>query len=214
MPKQVDHKERRDEMLEAVWRVVARDGLEAVTIRGIARETDWSTGGLGHYFRDKDDILGSALRLAYERATQRRERKLGGLRGLPALFVLTLDNLPLDDERELETKFLLNYWSRAIRGQEIVTARRQEPFLIQQLTSYIQEVQDDGVISTEHTAEDCAEVLLGLIDGFSLHALLDPVRLTRERQVELVEGVIDRMTVTGPGTTRRVMREAGERGNA
>ena len=65
MPKEVDHDQRREELLEAVWRVIARDGMEGTTIRAIAKETGWSTGVLAHYFGDKDDIISSALRLAY-----------------------------------------------------------------------------------------------------------------------------------------------------
>ena len=116
MPKDVDHDERREELLEAVWRVVARDGIERATIRVIAKETAWSSGVLAHYFADKDDIIESALRLMYERIAARWDEKLAGLSGLRALHELVLDNLPLDDERELETKFLMNYWSREIRG--------------------------------------------------------------------------------------------------
>lgn len=116
MPKDVDHDERREELAESVWRVVARGGLEGATIRGIARETGWSAGALAHYFADKDDILESALRIAYERITARWDSRLDGLSGIAALRELVLDSLPLDDERELETKFLMNYWSRAIRG--------------------------------------------------------------------------------------------------
>ena len=42
MPKDVDHDARREELLEAVWRVIARDGMERATIRAIAKETGWS----------------------------------------------------------------------------------------------------------------------------------------------------------------------------
>ncbi|HEY7075876.1 MAG TPA: TetR family transcriptional regulator, partial [Solirubrobacteraceae bacterium] len=95
MPKDVDHDERREELLEAVWRVIARDGLERATIRSLAAETGWSSGVLAHYFADKDDILGSALRLAYDRIRARWAAKLDGLSGAEALYELVLDNLPL-----------------------------------------------------------------------------------------------------------------------
>jgi AcrR family transcriptional regulator len=194
MPKDVDHDERREELLESVWRVVARDGLEGATIRGMARETGWSAGVLAHYFADKDDILESALRLAYERIATRWAAKLDGLSGIAALRELVLDNLPLDDQREIETKFLMNYWSRAIRGGDgLPRPAHTGPTLIDRLTAFVREGQEAGEIALDETAEDIAERLLGLIDGFSLHALLDPDRLTRERQVALVEAELDRM---------------------
>jgi AcrR family transcriptional regulator len=195
MPKDVDHDERREELLEAVWRVVARDGIERATIRVMAKETGWSSGVLAHYFADKDDIIGSALRLMYERIAVRWDEKLAGLSGLRALHELVLDNLPLDDERELETKFLMNYWSREIRGgNHGPPPNRRAPMLIDLLTALTREAQEAGEIAPEEAAEDIAERLLGLIDGFSLHTLLDPERLTRERQVALVQQEFDRLT--------------------
>jgi AcrR family transcriptional regulator len=205
MPKDVDHDERRAELLEAVWHVVARDGMERATIRAIAKETGWSSGVLAHYFADKDDIIGSALRLMYERIAARWDEKLAGLSGIRALHELVVDNLPLDDERELETKFLMNYWSREIRGgNHQPPPIRRAPMLIDLLTTLTRESQDAGEIRSDEAAEDIAERLLGLIDGFSLHTLLDPERLTRERQVALVQQEFDRLNGgTGNAPTER-----------
>jgi AcrR family transcriptional regulator len=204
MPKDVDHDERREELLEAVWRVIARDGLERATIRTIAKETGWSSGVLAHYFTDKDEILVSALRLAYERIAARWEVKLADLTGIRALHELVLDNLPLDDQRELETKFLMNYWSRAIRdGDGVPRPERRGPQLIDLLSELVREGQEAGEIVGDEAPEDLAERLLGLIDGFSLHALLDPQRLTRERQIALVQQEFDRLSTTNPTTRSR-----------
>ena len=63
MPKDVDHDERREELLEAVWRRDrARRASRARRCAAWPQETGWSTGVLAHYFADKDDIIGSALR--------------------------------------------------------------------------------------------------------------------------------------------------------
>src|SRR5579884_1412256 len=155
MPKEVDHDERRAELLEAVWRVIARDGMEGTTIRGIAKETGWSTGVLSHYFADKGDIIGSALRLAYERIAARWDEKLEGLTGLRALYELVLDNLPLDDERQLETKLLMNYWSLMIRGSELTPRpRRRGPLLIDLLTRLVRDGQEAGEIRPDEAPQD------------------------------------------------------------
>ncbi len=195
MPKDVDHDERREELLEAVWRLVAREGIEGATMRGMAQETGWSTGVLAHYFADKDDIIGSALRLAYDRIAARWAVKLDGLTGMRALHELMLDNLPLDEQREIETKFLMNYWSRLIRGdQTIPRPAWRGKLLIVMLTDLAREGQQAGEIRRDEAPEDIAERLLGLIDGFSLHALLDPQRLTPQRQIALVEQELQRLS--------------------
>ena len=44
VPKIVDHEHRRQELVEAVWRVIGRVGIDGVTIREIAVESGYSTG--------------------------------------------------------------------------------------------------------------------------------------------------------------------------
>jgi len=201
MPKTVDRLERREELLAAVWRVIARGGLERATIRTIAEETGWSTGVLAHYFADKEDILASALQLSHERIVARWDEKLAGLRGLAALRELVLDNLPLDDERELETRFHFSYWTRLLTREDLVAAQwRQGPELVDRLTALVREARALGEIEPGVPSADVGERLLALIDGLSLHALLNPERLTRGRQVAIVEQEFEHIA-TGDGGT-------------
>jgi AcrR family transcriptional regulator len=200
MPKAVDRSERREVLLAAVWRVIARDGLERATIRTLAEETGWSTGVLAHYFADKEDILASALQLSHERIVARWDEKLEGLRGLAALRELVLDNLPLDDERELETRFHFNYWTRLLTHDGRAAAQwRQGPELVDRLTVLVEEARGLGEIEPGVPSADVAERLLALIDGLSLHGLLNPERLTRERQVAIVEQEFEQMAMRMEG---------------
>lgn len=188
MPKKVNVDERRADLLVAVWNVIARDGLDKATVRALARETGKSAGTLAHYFTDKDDVLVSALQLSHERIAARWEEKLSGLRGLKALRELVLDNLPLDDDRDLETRLALNYWVRAVTQKSLASSLwRKGPKLIDRLITLVREAQQLEEIRADETAENIAERLHALIDGFSLHALLYPERLSRERIEVLME---------------------------
>ena len=188
MPKKVNIDERRADLLVAVWNVIARDGLENTTVRTLARETGRSAGTLAHYFTDKDDVLVSALQLSHERIAARWEEKLDGLKGLKALRELVLDNLPLDDDRDLETRLALAYWSRVVTKESNVSSQwRKGPKLIDRLIALVHEGQQLREIRNDETAEDIAERLHALIDGFSLHSLLYPERLSRERIERLME---------------------------
>ncbi len=53
--------------------------------------------------------------------------------------------------------------------------------------------QQAGEIRSDEAPEDIAERLLGLIDGFSLHALLNRERLSPERQIALIQREFDRL---------------------
>src|SRR5487761_1603195 len=114
MPKIVDWDARRDEILSATWRVIARDGIAGATIRAIAREANCSPGILAHYFDDKADILGSALVMSHRRVGARMEAAAEGLTGLAALRVVMLEALPLDPQRDLEAQIEISFWGRAL----------------------------------------------------------------------------------------------------
>src|ERR1700752_2674735 len=112
MPKIVNWDDRRDEILSATWRVIARDGIARATIRAIAREASCSPGILAHYFDDKADILGSALLMSHRRVAARMDAGTAGVSGLDALRVVMLEALPLDERRDLEAQIEISFWGR------------------------------------------------------------------------------------------------------
>ena len=63
MPKQVDHEERRQTILEALFRIAARDGLGAASIRAVAAEAGIPAPQVQYYFGTKGRLLDGALDL-------------------------------------------------------------------------------------------------------------------------------------------------------
>ena len=53
--------ERKQEVLEAVWRAILNRGLDRTSIREIAAELGATTGTVSHYFRSRDEIMLFAL---------------------------------------------------------------------------------------------------------------------------------------------------------
>ena len=188
MPKIVDHEERREEVITAVWRVIARDGLESSTIRAIAKETGASAGILAHYFEDKDDILTYALKLSHRRIRERQNNKLNGLTGLEALKALVLDNLPLDEERELETRLEISYWARSLTRAEVAKVQRAEAAILhKRMVTLVLEAQGLGEIEKNQSPEMIVERLHALIDGLSLRALIHRERVSKETQTAIID---------------------------
>jgi len=188
LPKIVDHEERREEVITAVWRVIARDGLESSTIRAIAKETGASAGILAHYFEDKDDILTYALKLSHRRIRERQNNKLNGLTGLEALKALVLDNLPLDEERELETRLEISYWARSLTRAEVAKVQRAEAAILhKRMVTLVLEAQGLGEIEKNQSPEMIVERLHALIDGLSLRALIHRERVSKETQTAIID---------------------------
>jgi AcrR family transcriptional regulator len=192
MPKKVDHDARREELVLAAWRVIAARGIDEVTIREIARESGYSSGVLAHYFENKDDLLAHALQLSHTRIRKRYDAEVETPVAADALKAILLDNLPLDEQRELETRIEMSFWARALRNEALHEIQEYESETLRVLLrELVEKAQAEGRISTEHEMEETIELLGAVIDGVSLHALLYPDRLPAEKQARVMEFALE-----------------------
>ena len=192
MPKIVDWDARRDEILSATWRVIARDGLARATIRAIAREASCSPGILAHYFDDKADILGSALVMSHKRVAARMDAGTAGLSGLDALKVVMLEALPLDERRDLEAQIEISFWGRALGTAELRELQHSEfDHLCARLRRHLKEADEAGELAGSVDIGLATHQLVVLIDGLSAERVLYPGRVTSQRQVQMLETLLD-----------------------
>ncbi|MFE7424826.1 MULTISPECIES: TetR/AcrR family transcriptional regulator [unclassified Streptomyces] len=61
MPKIVDHEQRRRRLVEAVWALAVRGGIEQVTLRKVADEAGVSMGQVQHYYSSMQALIRDAL---------------------------------------------------------------------------------------------------------------------------------------------------------
>ena len=113
MPKRVDHDLRRHEIIGSVWRLIADEGIDAVTTRRIAEVTGYSNGLLRYYFPGKDSVITEAYRYVVE-ATDIRAALSTTERGMAGLRTLAEEIMPLDDVRRAEARVALAFWQRAL----------------------------------------------------------------------------------------------------
>ncbi|GHE09414.1 TetR/AcrR family transcriptional regulator [Klenkia taihuensis] len=197
MPKIVDHAERRREVLDATWRVIARAGLDAATTRAIAEEAGYSIGVLTHYFSDKQDILVSAHRLAFARA---RDRILVATRdsaGVTALRLAMLEALPLDDERFVEAQVDVSFlgqsvgnaYLRGIRSASYEGSRRL-------WRGFLDQAAAAGELAEDADLPRLVDDVVGMVDSLSIQAIVDPGHMTPDHQVLLVDRFLERIART------------------
>ncbi len=191
MPKIVDWDARKDEILGATWRVIARDGIANATIRAIAREADSSPGILAHYFADKADILGSALVMSHRRVGARMDAAAEGLSGLAALRVVMLEALPLDERRDLEAQIEISFWGRALGASELRDLQHSEfDRLCGRLHRHLEQARERGELGPAVDLGLATHQLVVLIDGLSAQRVLYPDRVTPRRQVEMLDALL------------------------
>jgi AcrR family transcriptional regulator len=203
MPKIVDWDERRDEILSATWRVIARDGIAGATIRAIAKEANCSRGILGHYFDDKADILGSALVHSHRRVGARMAQASAGLAGLDALRVVMLEALPLDERRDLEAQIEISFWGRALGNAQMRELQHSEfDRLRATLRGHLEEAAQQGELASGCDLDLATHQLIVLIDGLSAQRVLYPDRVTPERQVEMLDRLLRALRPPESGADR------------
>jgi len=92
MPKVVDHDVQRLKFAEAAMSLIARHGLEGVTMRAVAAEAGLSYGSLFHYFKSKDELLMHVIRHSTTLQTKRVNEYVSQYSGLKALEHLLCDD--------------------------------------------------------------------------------------------------------------------------
>ena len=196
MPKIVDHAERRREVLDATWRVIGREGLEAATVRRIAAEAGCSIGVLAHYFADKEDILISAHQLAFARARQRILDATRDRTGLAALRSAVLEALPLDAERHLEAQVDVSFLGQTVGNphlREVRSASNAGSRLL--WGSFVSQAQQAGEVLASEDPELVVDEILALVESLSIQALINPERTSPEHQLLLVDRLLSRISV-------------------
>ena len=92
MPKIVDHDIQRVKFAEAAMSLIARHGLEGVTMRAVAAEAGLSYGSLFHYFKSKDELLMHVIRHSTALQSRRINEYASQQSGLKALEHLLCDD--------------------------------------------------------------------------------------------------------------------------
>jgi TetR/AcrR family transcriptional repressor of bet genes len=189
VPRIVDHEQRREELAAAVWRLASRDGLEAVTIRGVSAEAGWSTGALHHYFSDKEELLLFAFRTIADRVGRRVDAVRESAREpLELLRELLAIGLPLDAERCDETRVWFAFLGLALTRPALARAQGAAYGQWRRLVaSALEEAQRVGELDAAVDPAREAAGLVALVDGLAVQAMFEPSGPSAERQLELLD---------------------------
>ena len=173
MPKIVDHDERRQELVDATWRIIARLGIEGATMREIALEAGFANGALRPYFSTKDTLLEFAFSHVFNRTNERVAKVTEGKAGLLALRAFCAEVLPLDEERVNEARIVIAFWQKAINDPQKAEIHQQsmEEWLTT-LRRYLAEAREAGDVSAAVDDATLAMQLLNMLLGAQIGAAL------------------------------------------
>ncbi|ASR36231.1 TetR family transcriptional regulator [Prauserella marina] len=191
MPRLVDHDQRRQAIAEAVRRIAADRGLEAVSLGQVAAEAGISKGLVQHYFPSKDDMLRYATTTLRERV---HDQLPGGKP--PRLRDVVVALLPLDDDARAEALVANAFLSRALKD-DTIAARFRAGYtqLHELLATTIAGEQQEGTLASDLSPRHEADLLLALVAGLGDTLLLG--HRDSEEVIALLEGHLARLAVTG-----------------
>lgn len=193
MPKVVDHQARRHEITGIAARLIARGGLEAATIREIARESGYSKGVIEHYFDNKQELIAGALDWANRQYERRVAKSTEGLRGIPAMRKRIEATLPFTSAMSDEWKVRLVFWSMAAIDAELGASQQKRfKLAVERFEKDLLEAIADGELDSELDATREARHLVNSITGISTATLHSPSLYTRNFLRIEADSLVDR----------------------
>lgn len=190
MPARTDHDARRRDVTDAVWRVLARTGFAGLSLRAVATELDATTGLLTHYFPSKRALVGHALDVVHERTDQllRDEPTQPGLAALRARLRAVL---PTTEEDIVLSRIWVSFWDLALADEEFSgrEARRYTRWR-DKLRPHVLDALERRELRPADP-EDVLDTLTSFTHGLVVQALFDPARFPPDRQVAVLDSVLD-----------------------
>lgn len=201
MPKQVDHRERREQIAHALWRVVDRDGWSKATLREVAREAGISLGQLQHYFSSRTPMLTFAMEFAAEATSERVEQGMTALGSAPhprqVLRLVLAEMLPLRPESRASSRMNAAYVLEALHDESLrakaCAGLRDGRAMVEQL---IRQAIADGQIPADRDPGIETDLILALT-GFTPLLELDVIR--PQAALDAIDAHLDRLFAGGDG---------------
>ena len=167
MPKQVDHRERRESIAHALWTIVDRQGWARASMREVAREAGVSLGHLQHYFSSRAQMLIFAMDFAADRTSDRVTRGIAALDQPPhpreVLRVVLVERLPLQPDARATSRMNAAYVLEALHDptlhQQVAVGLRDGRAMVERL---IRQAMDHGQIPPDRDPTIETDLILAL----------------------------------------------------
>jgi AcrR family transcriptional regulator len=194
VPKIVDHEARREEIIEAVWRLAARRGFGALNMRNLAAEVGFTNGALARYFPTKSAILRAAMERANAATDARAARAIGDQDGLEAFRKLCVEIMPLDDTRLDEARVIIGFWNYAIGDDDLIAVFDQAMSRWRdRMHFYLRNAAKAGEIASADDLDRFLDLVMATLMGLQVNAIFAAALTTPDRQMRILDDLIARL---------------------
>ncbi|MDH3817573.1 MAG: TetR/AcrR family transcriptional regulator [Actinomycetota bacterium] len=200
MPKIVDRVERRAAIAAAAAGAIADEGIEAVTMKGIAARAGVTTGAVTHYFNDKDEVILAAL--LFVDAAMRSRLDVAFERS-ESLVDALLAALPNDPASRRDWRVWRVFTDAASRSDLLMSHYREANAAWLDTAMHVLAEQLE-----RRPDERDAQLVVAVVDSIGDTASADPTSWPQERQRQLIQHCLGRLevvddSVPAPSSARR-----------
>ncbi|KQO64929.1 TetR/AcrR family transcriptional regulator [Curtobacterium sp. Leaf261] len=194
MPKLVDHDARRQEIIDATWRLVARNGIRATTMREIARESGVGNGSLTPYFANKEEILTATFQYVFTLADGHISELVGDKTGLAALGATFMAQSVRTEEQMRIARIIVPFFDMATNDPALA-ALHQEMLVPwrRAYSEHLRTAMDSGEARADLDVEGVVDELIVLVTGIQVLALLRSYPDAQERHDRVLDQIIGRL---------------------
>ena len=195
MPKVVNHDERRRELGIALLEVLAKDGIDGVSVRTVAAQAGWSRGVIEHYFPTRDDLLLYAYRLALHREYELAMKEPVGDDPLDRLLSVLIRALPIDVESSLDYRIFLGLLGRLADNPELAASLASDHAEYEaRVVEATEAAIEAGAIRAAMPADALARYLTTYLDGLTVGCALRLTEADREGLDRRIRAFIEALT--------------------
>jgi len=190
MPRRRDVGAQREKLSDAVWAVLARDGLPGLTLRAVAAEAGCTTGLVLHTFADKRALLRHARELLHERTLRSADAAQGASTdSFGALRAVVRQALSTTEEKREIARVWVGFLAAATADDELRALHvEHNRAFVRRLEHLIGAARPDlrRAEITHH-----AVGIVALVEGLNALAAADPATYSAHRQTTAVDRVIE-----------------------
>ena len=182
----------REEVAEAAWRVILRDGLHKASIRAIAQELAATTGVVTYHFHDKAELLLFALDRLGNAILRNMEAALAGATGIERVRRILRTTLPLGPQEVSGWRLWISFVGLAMSNKRLREEhQRRLDILTERFEVELKALIKSGEIPMSIDAGQEADVLVALSDGIGLGYVLRPKAYPPAKQWAIVDGYLE-----------------------
>jgi AcrR family transcriptional regulator len=175
MPKIVDHDSRRQAYVDAMWRVVSREGAGGISVRSVAAEAGVSPSNIVHYFPTRSEMLGEAVRRLVDNALVQSAAINHSNLDLERATEMVMVAIPHTPARRRQSEV----WLLLVAEQGTSSAawhilHELQTDVLTSLRRGLDLFADAGLVSDARNLDLEAVRLHTLVDGLSLQSLISP----------------------------------------